>query len=636
MSTIKKPSVSVAKVSPAKKSEKVKTVKATPVKSAPAKAGIKKASVKEKAPPIKSQEKINVDQEASEKARHFVSTQAMMSFWQDMLNTLQGAVGDESAQKNFQKKLAQLMQDIPKQGFGIPDARLKAPVWQNDPFYAQLSQIYGYQSAVMERMIEALPITDKSSQRKMQFLSRQIIDAFSPANFAWTNPEFINNALQTKGESIMAGLNHMIEDLKKGRITHVDETQFEVGRNVAVTPGKVILRTPLFELLEYAPQTDKVSKRPMLFVPPCINKYYIMDLSPENSLVRFVVEQGHHLYLISWRNIDASTQNIEWDHYIGSVISAINTVREENHGENCNVLGFCVGGTILSTTLAVMAAKNMQLPSSVTLLTTLLDFTEPGDLGVFLSEALLQELEAKVPNGGVVPGSSLAQVFSMLRPKDLVWSYVTQKYLKGEKPKDFDILYWNGDSTNLAVRMIAWYLRNCYWDNALVKKQAIVLGEKIDLSKVSIPAYFYASREDHIVPWASAYDSACYLGSKTELKRFVLGASGHIAGVINPAKTNKRNYWLGVSQSTPNADNADAWMANTKEVAGSWWNDWQAWLANHKGGEVVAKSINYESRKAIDQAPGQYVRRSVDEQTAEVVVNPMTAWMEMWTGLISR
>lgn len=548
----------------------------------------------------------NPNEKSKKQLYSFTSTEAFNSFWSEILGIINRSLSVEDNIKIIQKAITEKMLEIQQHGFSIPDGRLQTKDWESDPMFAQVRTWYAYNANLWESFAQALPLPDKESRRKVNFLTRQLIDLFSPANFSFSNPEFINKAIETKGESIKNGINNLLADIQKGRITHVNEDNFTLGKNLATTEGKVIYRCALFELIEYKPQSKTVSKNPILFVPPCINKFYIMDLSTNNSLVRWTVEQGQHLYLISWRNIDEETINTSWEDYVNAVIMAIGVVRKDSHSEGINILGFCVGGTILASSLAVMAAKKMKMPNSMTLLTTLLDFGEPGDLGVFLNSTLIDEMDNRLKLGGaVVPGSSLAQVFSILRPKDLIWNYVSTKYLKGETPRDFDILYWNSDSTNQSLKMMAWYLRNCYLENRLIKKTARVLGEVIDLKKITIPTYVYASREDHIVPWTSSYESAKTLGGKV---RFVLGASGHIAGVINHPAANKRNYWVSGSDSTPAQDNPDEWFNSSQSITGSWWADWNNWLTKFNGGENPAAKIGYENKKSLAPAPGEFVR----------------------------
>ncbi|HUG26105.1 alpha/beta fold hydrolase, partial [Piscinibacter sp.] len=419
-------------------------------------------------------------------------------------------------------------------------------------------------------------------------------------------------AQETGGESLTRGLAQLLADAGRGRISQSDESAFEVGRNLAVTPGAVVFENELMQLIQYASATPEVAKRPLVMVPPCINKYYILDLQPENSLIRYTVEQGHRLFVMSWRNADPSMEKLSWDDYIeDGPIKALDVVQEITGAKTVDTLGFCIGGTLLATALAVLAARGRKPAASMTLLTSFLDFSDTGVLALFIDEASVQMREMTIgpgsPNeGGLLKGQELASTFSFLRPNDLVWNYVVGNYLKGETPPPFDLLYWNSDSTNLPGPMFCWYLRNTYLENNLVVPGKLtVCGETLDLSLVDTPAYIYASREDHIVPWDGAYRNTQVL---TGPKRFVLGASGHIAGVINPPAKKKRSHWIGEGKSLP--AKCDAWFDKAGEHAGSWWPDWAEWLKGHAGRQVPApKSVGNRKYKAIEPAPGRYVKQ---------------------------
>jgi polyhydroxyalkanoate synthase len=392
--------------------------------------------------------------------------------------------------------------------------------------------------------------------------------------------------METQGESIAKGIQNLVHDVRQGHLSMTDESAFEVGRNVATTEGAVVFENELFQLLEYKPLTAKVYERPFLLVPPCINKFYILDLQPENSLIRYAVEQGHRVFVVSWRNPDESMREFTWDRYIeDAAIKAIHVVQEIGGSKQINALGFCVGGTILGTALAVLASRGEKPAASVTLLTTLLDFADTGILDIFIDEAMVQFREMQMGKGGLLPGMDLASTFSFLRPNDLVWNYVVGNYLKGETPPPFDLLYWNCDATNLPGPFYAWYLRNTYLENKLAVPNALtVCGEKIDLGRIDIPAYVYGSREDHIVPIAGAYASTQLLGGK---KRFVMGASGHIAGVINPpAKKSAATGSVPTASCRPRTPNGWAVPSSTP---GSWWTDWSQWLKPHAGKQIRPK-----------------------------------------------
>jgi polyhydroxyalkanoate synthase subunit PhaC len=446
----------------------------------------------------------------------------------------------------------------------------------------------------------------------VRFAVQQWVDAASPSNYLALNPEAQRKALETQGESIVNGMRQLWNDVQQGHMSQTDESVFEVGRNVATTEGAVVFENEIFQLIEYKSLTAKVYERPMLFVPPCINKFYIMDLQPDNSLIRYTVEQGHRLFVVSWRNADESMAHFTWDQYIeDAAIRAIGLVRDISGATQINTLGFCVGGTILATALAVLATRGERPACSMTLLTTLLDFSNTGVLDLFIDEAMVRMREMTIgeegpQGGGLLKGQELATTFSFLRPNDLVWNYVVGNYLKGETPPPFDLLYWNSDSTNLPGPMYCWYLRNTYHENKLAKPGvATVCGEQIDLRKINLPTYVYASREDHIVPWDSAYTNTQVLKGPV---RFMLGASGHIAGVINPPAKGKRSHWVGAGTGLP--AKAQDWLDAAKEQPGSWWTDWAQWLKGHGGKHVAAPKLPGSRKyKPIEPAPGRYVKQ---------------------------
>jgi polyhydroxyalkanoate synthase len=390
-----------------------------------------------------------------------------------------------------------------------------------------------------------------------------------------------------------------------------DEEAFEVGRNVATSPGAVVFQNELFQLIQYGASTDKVGSQPLLMVPPCINKYYVLDLQPENSLVGFAVSRGHTVFMVSWCNPGPELANLTWDDYVGrGVLEAIRVAREISGSEQINALGFCVGGTLLASALAVHEARNERPVASMTLMSTFLDFGDPGALGLFIDETIVGLREQQLGQGGLMTGRDLSTTFSFLRPNDLVWNYVVGNYLKGEEPPAFDLLYWNGDTTNLPGPMYVYYLRHMYLRNELCKPGVLeFLGQSIDLGSLSMPAYVFAAKEDHIVPWNSAYGSTQVLGGPI---RFVLGASGHIAGAINPASKNKRSYWTSEVESAMAEEfptEAAQWLRGADEHAGSWWNDWAAWLDEHRGPMRAARNLGTADFPVIEPAPGTYVRK---------------------------
>jgi polyhydroxyalkanoate synthase len=501
----------------------------------------------------------------------------------------------------------------------LSDRRFSSAAWQSNPVTAFNAASYLLNAKFLTAMADAIDASPHQKQ-KIRFAVQQIVDAMSPANFLATNPEAQQKLVESKGESLTKGLANMLADMQKGHISLSDESAFEVGRNLALSPGQVVYENDLFQLIQYTPTTPTVHERPLLMVPPCINKYYILDLQPENSLVRYAVEQGNTVFLLSWRNPDQSMAKVSWDDYVErGVINAVGIVQEISGQEKINAFGFCVGGTLVSTALAVMAARGQQPAASLTLLTTFLDFADTGVLNVFVDETQVQLREQTLKSGGLMPGRDLATTFSSLRPNDLVWNYVQSNYLKGNEPVPFDLLYWNSDSTNLPGPMFCWYLRNTYLENSLKEPGKLtVAGEKVDLSAIDAPAFVYASREDHIVPWTSAYSSLDILNpKKPKANRFVMGASGHIAGVINPASKKKRSYWVN-DEATPKTakvkrPEAEAWLSGAAEHPGSWWPEWAKFLAEHGGKDVKAPAQHGNAKyKPIEAAPGRYVKAKAD------------------------
>jgi polyhydroxyalkanoate synthase len=487
----------------------------------------------------------------------------------------------------------------------LVDRRFSSEAWSKNPVSAFSAAAYLLNARTLMAMADAVQ-GDVKTRSRVRFSVQQWIDASSPSNFLAFNAEAQKKAVETQGESIAKGMQNLLHDMKQGHVSMTDESVFEVGKNVATTEGAVVFENELFQLIEYKPLGAKVFERPFLMVPPCINKFYILDLQPTNSMIRFAVEQGHRTFVVSWRNPDESMAQVTWDQYIeDAVIRAIDVVRDITGADTINALGFCVGGTMLSTALAVLAARGQEPVESATLLTTLLDFTDTGILDVFIDENFCKFREMQFAKGGLMPGRDLATTFSFLRPNDLVWNYVVGNYLKGETPPPFDLLYWNSDATNLPGPYYTWYLRNTYLENRLVKPgAATVCGEKIDFRQVKLPVYVYGSREDHIVPIGGAYASTQHLPGP---KRFVMGASGHIAGVINPPAAKKRSHWIGPANKFP-ADVND-WIASAKEHPGSWWTDWSDWLKGHAGKQIAApKTYGSRGYKATEPAPGRYVK----------------------------
>ncbi|WP_159911861.1 alpha/beta hydrolase [Pantoea sp. 18069] len=514
----------------------------------------------------------------------------------------------QSLQQHYQRELTRLWSHASQPPVQAPkDKRFAADSWRSQPGAALMAEVYLLNSQTLLDLADAVQADEKTC-RRIRFAVEQWTAALSPSNCLAFNPEAQQKLIASQGASLAKGISNLLHDMQQGHLSMTDESRFEVGRNMATTEGAVVFENELFQLIEYKPLTDKVSERPLLMVPPCINKYYILDLQPESSLIRYAVAQGQRTFVVSWRNPDDSLAKASWDDYIdGAVLTAIERVREISGAEQINTLGFCVGGTMLTAALGVLAARGEKPVASATLLTTLLDFSDTGILDIFIDEPMVRYREWQLGQGGLLKGQELASTFSFLRPNDLVWNYVVGNYLQGETPPPFDLLYWNSDSTNLPGPYYAWYLRNLYLENKLVQPRALtVCGQPLDLSQLDIPVYIYGSREDHIVPINAAYASTRHLPGA---KRFVMGASGHIAGVINPPAKNKRSHWIRDDDQLP--ESHAEWLGGASERPGSWWGDWAQWLAR-QGGKQVAAPKRYGRGKAfaqIEPAPGRYVRQ---------------------------
>ncbi len=482
------------------------------------------------------------------------------------------------------------------------DRRFSAPEWEESPLHNYLKQSYLLTSRWLTEMVSEAPLDD-ATKNKCDFYTRQYIDAMSPSNFSMTNPEVLKETLESKGQNLIQGLENLMQDIDKGRISMTDESAFELGKNLATTPGSVVFQNELLQLVHFKPMTEKVNDRPVLIIPPCINKYYILDLSEHNSYVRYCLERGNNVFIISWRNPDEALGDKTWDDYLDEgTIPAIDAVKNITGARKINGVAWCIGGTMLATTIAVLAAKNKKPFASATFFTTLLDFSDPGDLGVFIDESQVKQHENKLKENGVMPGKQLATTFAMLRANDLIWNYVVNNYLKGKTPPPFDILYWNGDSTNMTSAMYTWYLRNMYLENKLIEPGGVELcGVPVDLGKIDCPVYFLSAIEDHIAPWKTTFISTEILKGPME---FVLGASGHIAGVINPANKNKRNFWV----NGETGQGAEHWLETAESVPGSWWTHWDQWLKSQGGKEIPApEQVGNKDYPEIEAAPGAYV-----------------------------
>ena len=517
-------------------------------------------------------------------------------------------------QKHFvdeQKRLFDLFMHPPEQATthsstalaSAHDKRFAGEAWQSSPQFRLLAESYLSTYRLLLDSVASLDVAN-DTKKKMRFFVKQHLDAISPANFLATNPEALQSAIESKGETLKAGMENLREDMEKGHISMTDEEAFKVGENLALTPGSVVYENEVFQLVQYAPQTAQVHMRPLLIVPPCINKFYILDLRPDNSFVRYAVEQGFTVFIVSWRNVKEAQGHLTWDDYIANgVVKAIDIVRLISNVEKINALGFCVGGTLLASAIAVLRRMGHEVVESVTFLTTFLDFSDAGEVTSYINEDFIASREREVGHGGIVNGSDLAYAFTSLRANELIWNYVVGNYLKGTKPPAFDLLFWNSDSTNLPGPWYAYYLRNMYSKNNLAKPDKLEMcGVPVDISYVNMPAFVFAAKEDHIVPWRTAYASAALLGGKTE---FVLGAAGHVAGVVNPPSKNKRSYRAGVAPSV----SAHQWMEASTEIEGSWWPRWANWLKHYGGRMIPARStLGNANFRPIEAAPGRYVQ----------------------------
>ena len=483
------------------------------------------------------------------------------------------------------------------------DKRFKDEAWAENVVFDFFKQAYLLTSRQIQDMVEQVPGLDAHTARKLRFYTRQLVDAMSPSNFALTNPEVVKATIESKGENLVRGFGNLLEDLERNQgrfsVKMTDFSAFRLGENIANTPGKVVYQNRLLQLIQYSPTTEKVREKPLLIVPPWINKYYILDLKPQNSFVKWLVDQGNTVFLISWVNPDESLADLSFDDYvIEGLLGAVDAIEAATGEKKINALGYCIGGTLLATTLAYMAPKRDKRIASATFLTSLLDFSDVGDLSVFIDEDQLQLMEEHMSHHGYFDGQHMAVAFSMLRENDLIWSFAIRNYLLGREPMPFDLLYWNSDPTRMPRAMHSFYLRNMYQYNRLRDPGGIKVGKTaIDLRKIQTPAFFLSTREDHIAPWKSTYEGAKLLGGPVN---FVLGGSGHVAGVVNPPAAEKYGYWS--NPALP--ESADEWLAGAAQGNGSWWLEWDRWLAGFAGSEVKAR----KPKEGIEDAPGSYVK----------------------------
>ena len=522
--------------------------------------------------------------------------EAQMSLWQDYFSLWQNTA---------RRLLGEDTRPLVEADKG--DRRFKDELWEQNEVFDFIKQSYLLTSRWVQGVVNNVDGLDQQTAKKVDFSTRQFIDAMAPSNFLATNPEVLRATVESGGENLLKGLNHLLEDLERGKgklsIRMTDLDAFKIGENIASTPGKVVYRNDLIELIQYTPTTETVNKVPLMIIPPWINKYYILDLRPKNSFIRWAVAQGHTVFVLSWVNPDENLAKKSFEDYMREgPLEALEQIRIATGERQVNAIGYCLGGTLLSSTLAYMAAKGDDRILSATFFTTMTDFTEAGELSVFIDEAQLQSLEERMNKSGYLDGSEMAGTFNMLRANDLIWSFVVNNYLLGKEPFPFDLLYWNSDSTRMPAAMHSFYLRNMYLDNKLAKPGGITLaGEPIDLRKVKIPTYLISTREDHIAPWKSTFAATKLYSGPV---KFVLSASGHIAGVVNPPEAGKYCYWTNAKK----VKDPEAWLQGATQHEGSWWPDWNEWTAKTAGPKVPARIPGEGGLPALEDAPGSYVK----------------------------
>lgn len=479
----------------------------------------------------------------------------------------------------------------------IKDRRFSAEEWHNSPYFSFIKNAYLVYAQWLSQLTSNIKHLSKDEKIKLEFYTRQFLDAISPSNYLATNPEVLRATLETNAENLVKGLKRLAEDIARGNISQTDFSAFEVGKNLATTAGKVVFQNELFQLVQYEPTTKQVFQTPLLFIPAWINKYYIADLQPDNSLVKWLVDHGYTLFMVSWVNPSAKLKNKDFEDYMKEgLLTAIKQIQKITGEKQVSAIGYCLGGTLLATSLAYLAGKQESPVKSATFLTTLLDFENAGDLKVFTDEEQISQLEKRMNQSGYLDGREMAMTFNMLRANDLIWSNVVNNYLLGKDPFPFDLLYWNSDATRMPAKMHSFYLRNMYLNNNLVKKKLKFDNVQIDLTKISTPSYFLSTYKDHIAPWKATYEGAKLIKDAV----FTLADSGHIAGVVNPPHKSKYPHWInGKLNKSP-----DEWLKGAKQEAGSWWCNWHKWNKHFAGKMVAARSI----AKAIENAPGSYVK----------------------------
>ncbi len=522
--------------------------------------------------------------------------EANLNLWQDYMSLWQ---------KTARRMLGEETQPVVSPDSG--DRRFKDEMWQENEIFDFIKQSYLLSARWMQGVVKNVEGLDDHTAKKVDFYTRQFVDAMAPSNFVLTNPEVLRATVETRGENLLKGLNNLLDDLERGKgnlaIKMTDYDAFKVGENIAVTPGKIVFQTDLMQLIQYDPTTPQAFEKPLLILPPWINKFYILDLRPKNSLIKWAVDQGHTVFVISWVNPDETLAHKGFgDYMLEGPLAAMDAIEKATGSRQINAAGYCLGGTLLACTLAYLAAKGDDRIASATFFTTMTDFKDPGELGVFIDEEQLSALETRMNQAGYLDGRDMATTFNMMRANDLIWSFVVNNYLLGKDPFPFDLLYWNSDSTRMPAAMHSFYLRKMYQENRLIEPGGIELnGVKIDLGNIKTPLYMLSTREDHIAPWQSTYALTQHVSGPI---KFVLSASGHIAGVVNPPAANKYCYWT----NTKKPKNPEVWLAGATQVEGSWWTDWQKWVEKFAGKQVPARVPGSGKLKAIEAAPGSYVR----------------------------
>jgi polyhydroxyalkanoate synthase len=546
-------------------------------------------------------------------------TRSLQTLWTREMNDPGGAVqrATEYNQRLFETTMgiwtdaAARFWGLPRQESeqeGRPDKRFSAPEWEANPFYQTLKESYLLASEYLLEESEETDGQDTDEQRRVKFHLRQFVDAMAPVNFLLTNPAALRRIMETGGTSLAEGTRNLLADLREGRLSMTDTTAFELGENIAVTPGKVVYRNDLIELIQYEPRTPKVYEVPILFIPPWINKYYILDLSPKNSMVNYLLEQGFQVFMISWKNPEASMEDTGFEDYMTKgPLAAVEAVKDITGSEKVNPVGYCVGGTLLAVTIAWLAAGGDEIPfNASTFMVSLQDFSDVGETAVFIDEPQVEFMEQQMMERGYLDNRKMANMFNLLRSNDLIWSNVVNNYLLGQKPPAFDLLYWNADGTRMARDAHSFYLRNTYLENNLVKPGKVKVKDRpIDLGKIGGEIYAVGAERDHIVPWYSAWKISKLTGGKV---RFALANSGHIAGMINPPSKGKGRHWVNEGGDAGEASTAEEWRKNATEHEGSWWADWKAWLEPRSGEKVEPPSVGSENYPPIEDAPGTYVK----------------------------